>query len=69
MTVPLNILRRVIENIILNIETNNFIKVNLITELNRFTNESIKQVETMNLKIIKLEIDIQKLENQNKKHW
>ena len=69
MTVPLNILRRIVENIILNIETNNFIKANLITELNRFTNESIKQVETMNLKITKLEIDIQKLENQNKKHW
>ena len=69
MTVPLNILRRIVENIILNIETNNFIKANLITELNRFTNESIKQVETMNLKITKLEIDIQKLENQNKKYW
>jgi len=69
MTLPLNMLRRIVENIILHTETNNFIKANLITELNEFTRESHKYIISMNLKITKLENDIMKLENMNKKHY
>lgn len=69
MTVPFNILKRVVENIVLHLEANNFIKTKLITDLNVFTNESHKHIETLNLKITKLEIDVQKLQNDMKKVW